>query len=75
MPHKSVDFLDIDFKHDTILSQEQLREWNDIYASYRAQSILTHTVAGVDTLKLQSRNPDNGLLENKSVDCLVELRF
>ena len=80
MPRKekkpdSAHFFDIDFKNDKDLSPEQAREWNDIYASYRAQSILTGTVAGVDTLRLQLRNPDTGLLENKHVDCLVVLAY
>ena len=72
---KSTNFFDIDFTNDKNLSPEQSREWNDIYASYRAQSILTNAVTGVDTLKLQSRNPDSGLLENRSVDCLVILDY
>ena len=33
---------------DKNLSEEQQKEWNSIYASYRAKSILTDRISGID---------------------------
>ena len=38
------------------LSDEQLREWNAIYASYRSESLLTARVAGMDQSVVTVRN-------------------
>lgn len=42
---------------DKDLSEEQRKEWNAIYASYRSRSVLTGRVAGMDitsvTLKIK----------------------
>jgi len=69
------DFFDIDFSNDKALSPEERREWNDIYASYRAKSLLTGRVVGVDELHLQARNPNSGLLEDRTIRCLVVLDY
>ena len=34
---------------DKDLSEEERREWNSIYASYRGGSLLTGTVSGLET--------------------------
>ncbi len=41
---------------DRDLSDEQLREWNAIYASYRSESLLTARVAGMDQSVVTVRN-------------------
>ena len=43
-------FNDLDMREwDKDLSEEQLKEWNSLYASYRAGSLLTGRVIGMDT--------------------------
>ena len=45
-----MEFRDLDLiELDKDLSEEQLKEWNAIYASYRARSVLTGKVVGMDT--------------------------
>ena len=41
---------------DKDLSEEQRREWNAIYASYRAESLLTARVAGMDQAAVTVRD-------------------
>lgn len=41
---------------DRDLSDEQLREWNAIYATYRSESLLTARVAGMDQSVVTVRN-------------------
>ncbi|GHV35332.1 hypothetical protein FACS18949_13090 [Clostridia bacterium] len=60
-PFYALDFHELDKN----LSPDEHREWNAIYASYRAGSILTGTVAGVDSINLGG----------KSVECLVLFNY
>lgn len=59
---------------DRDLSDEQKKEWNSIYASYRSSSILTARVAGMDTTKLRLRGND-GETETKEINCLVIIDY
>lgn len=55
-------FYGLNFRElDKDLSPDEQREWNAIYASYRAGSILSGRVAGVDSIKVGEQ----------SVSCLV----
>ena len=56
---------------DRELSDEQLREWNAIYASYRSESLLTTRVAGMDQAVVTVRNKKTGSREQRSIPCLV----
>lgn len=50
-------FYGLNFRElDKDLSPDEQREWNAIYASFRAGSILTGSVAGVDTIKVGEQN-------------------
>ena len=61
-PPERKSFYDLNFrKLDKDLSPDEQKEWSAIYASYRAGSILSGRVAGVDAVKLEAA----------SVDCLV----
>ncbi|MDR1706038.1 MAG: hypothetical protein LBS19_15330, partial [Clostridiales bacterium] len=56
------------------LSDEEQQEWNDIYASFRSQSILTGTVAGVDQNRLPVRGKD-GTMETRLINSLVVIAY
>lgn len=60
---------------DKDLSEEQRKEWNAIYASYRSASILTGRVVGVDTTVLTLNNPKTGEPEQKEINCLVVIGY
>ena len=60
---------------DKDLSEEQQREWNSIYASYRAGSVLTGRVAGMDTTIITVKNKDTNELEKKEINCLVIIGY
>ena len=56
---------------DKGLSDEQRREWNAIYASYRSESLLTARVAGMDQTVVTVRNEETGRPERRGIPCLV----
>lgn len=59
-------FYGLDLKNlDKDLSPDEREEWNAIYASFRAESILTGTVTGVDSIKVGS----------EKIACLVVLAY
>lgn len=60
---------------DKDLSEEQRREWNAIYASYRAESLLTARVAGMDQAAVTVRNEETGRPERRGVPCLVVIDY
>ena len=60
---------------DRDLSDEQLREWNAIYASYRSESLLTARVAGMDQSVVTVRNKKTGRREQRSIPCLVVIDY
>ena len=55
---------------DKDLSEEQRKEWNAIYASYRAGSLLTGKVAGTDSISVNVKNEETGRFEQKNILCL-----
>lgn len=71
----------MDFEHldlvelDKDLSEEQQKEWNAIYASYRSGSVLTGKVAGMDTTAIMLKNKDTGETEKKEINCLVIIGY
>lgn len=68
-------FFQNDFRElDRALSEQERREWNDIYASYSSHSILHGTVIGVDQLDLPARNGDGGW-EKTAMSCLVIVNY
>lgn len=59
---------------DRDLTDEERREWNEIYASFRSQSILTGVVAGVDQNELPVRG-ENGKTEMRVINSLVVISY
>lgn len=56
-----MNFRDLDLTElDKDLSEEQIKEWNAIYASYRAGSVLTGRVVGIDTNTIILPNKETG---------------
>lgn len=71
-----MDFMDLDLKElDRDLSEDQRREWNAIYASYRAKSALTGCVVGTDTTTITMKNPETGKPERAEIHCLVVIQY
>lgn len=71
-----MDFEKLDLTElDKDLSEEQQKEWNAIYASYRSGSILTGKVAGMDTTAVTLRNKETGEPEKKEINCLVVIGY
>ena len=71
-----MDFEKLDLTElDKDLSEEQRKEWNAIYASYRSGSILTGRIAGMDTTAVTLRNPETGEPERKEINCLVVIGY
>lgn len=60
---------------DQNLSDEQRKEWNAIYASYRSSSILTGKVVGMDTTTVTLKNKETGEPERKEINCLVVIGY
>ena len=71
-----MDFKDLDLTEmDKDLSEEQQKEWNAIYASWRAGSILTGRVVGVDTTTITLPNKETGKPERVAINCLVVISY
>lgn len=60
---------------DKKLSQEEKAEWNMIYASYKAGSLLTGRIIGVDKISVKFFNAETGKNEHKTVNCLVIIPY
>ena len=60
---------------DKNLTEEQRKEWNAIYASYRSASVLTGRVMGIDINKIPVRNEKTGIVETKEISCLVIVSY
>lgn len=71
MDFKNLDLTEI----DKDLSEEQQKEWNAIYASYRAGSILTGRVVGIDTNTITLPNKETGESERVAINCLVVISY
>lgn len=71
-----MEFNDLDMRQwDKDLSEEQLKEWNSIYASYRSSSLLTGRVVGMDNATIRVKNRDSGKLEKQTINCLVVISY
>lgn len=71
-----MDFEKLDLTElDKGLSEEQQKEWNAIYASYRSASVLTGRVAGMDTTVITLKNKETGEPEQKEINCLVIIGY
>ena len=71
-----MEFNDLDMRQwDKDLSEEQMKEWNSIYASYRSSSMLTGRVVGMDTTTVRVKNRDSGKLEKQAINCLVVISY
>lgn len=71
-----MDFRDLDLTEmDKDLSEEQQKEWNAIYASWRAGSILTGRVVGMDTTTITLENEETGEPERVAINCLVVISY
>lgn len=71
-----MDFKNLDLTElDKDLSEEQQKEWNAIYASYRAGSILTGRVVGIDTNTITLPNKETGESERVAINCLVVISY
>lgn len=71
-----MNFRDLDLTElDRDLSEEQQKEWNSIYASYRSGSLLTGRVAGVDTTTITLENKQTGQPERVEINCLVVISY
>ena len=74
-PRAPANFYQSDFRHlDRDLTEQEQQEWNGIYASFRSQSILTGTVAGVDQNELPVRGKD-GKVEMRVISSLVVIGY
>lgn len=70
------DFRKLDLTElDKDLSEEQQKEWNAIYASYRSASVLTGRIVGMDTTVLTLPNKETGEPEKREINCLVVIGY
>lgn len=60
---------------DKDLSDDELKEWNAIYASYRSKSLMRGEIIGVDTNKFKVRNPETGEEEIREIMSLVIIGY
>lgn len=69
-------FFHLDFhKLDRNLSEEERREWNAIYASYRGGSPLSGTVIGVDMFSLNVRSRRTGEVRKRELSCAIVVPY
>mgnify|MGYP000033071155 CR=1 FL=1 len=69
-------FEELDLREwDKELSEEQQKEWNAIYASYRSASVLTGKVVGMDTTAVTVKNKKTGRPEQREINCLVIIDY
>lgn len=60
---------------DKDLSEEQKKEWNAIYASYRSASVLKGRVIGIDTKQIPVKNKETGEMEEIDIHYLVIINY
>ena len=60
---------------DRDLSEEQRKEWNAVYASYRAGSLLTGRIIGSDSISVDIKNDETGRFEKRNILCLVVISY
>ena len=52
---------------DRDLSEEQRKEWNAVYASYRAGSLITGRIAGADSISVDIKSDETGRFEKRYI--------
>lgn len=71
-----MDFRELDLTElDKDLSEEQQKEWNAIYASYRSGSVLTGRVIGTDITSITLKSNKTGKPERVAINCLVLISY
>ncbi len=71
-----MDFKDLDLTLlDRDLSEEQRKEWNMLYASFRSGSMLTGRVAGMDINIITVPNEETGEMERREINCLIIINY
>lgn len=71
-----MDFRELDLTEvDANLSDEQRREWNAIYASYRGKTVLTGRVVGIDSHSITVKDDKAGKHVRKSILNLVVISY
>ena len=69
-------FYELDFNElDRGLSEEERKEWNSIYASYRGRSAITGTIIGVDPHSIYVWNPETERREKKTMYCAIVVPY
>lgn len=69
-------FFELDFHElDRDLTEEERKEWNSIYASFRGRSALTGKIVGVDPLSVNVRNRKSGQLERQTMYCAIVVPY
>ena len=69
-------FYGLDFNElDRGLSEEERKEWNSIYASFRGRSAITGTIIGVDLYARYLPRSEARMLENKRELCAVVVPY
>ncbi len=71
-----MDFRELDLTElDANLSEEQRKEWNAIYASYRGKSVLTGRVVGIDSHFITTNDKESGERVRKAILNLVVISY
>lgn len=69
-------FYELDFNElDRGLSEEERKEWNSIYASFRGRSAITGTIIGVDLYARYLPRSEARMLENRRELCAVVVPY
>lgn len=69
-------FFDLDFRElDKDLSPQQREEWEAIYASYRAKSTLTGTIAGPEEIRYTVRDKETGEMVSRKIPSLAIIKY
>ena len=69
-------FYELDFNElDRGLSEEERKEWNSIYASFRGRSAITGTIIGVDLYARYLPRSEARMLENERELCAVVVPY
>ena len=69
-----LDYLNLN-ELDKNLSEKEKQEWNSIYASLRARSLLTGKIVGMDTTTVPVKDSDSGKIVDKTIYCLVVIAY
>lgn len=71
-----MDFRSLDLTElDRNLTEEQQKEWNSIYASYRSGSLLTGIIAGTDLNTIRLPDEETGGYKYLAINCLVVINY